>query len=138
MLIRFLKKFFGGGRGATEGSAPLKEGEKKSSDYLYDGFVKEELLQNPDKRVVIFVSRKLNVKDVVLQLRKKGFKVAAMHSDLEQKDREEVMNAFKAGRTNVLVATDIVSRGIDINGIELRQLQWPYADAQVPRPGEVH
>ena len=98
MLIRFLKKFFGG-----------KE----------DGFVKDELLQNPDKRVVIFVSRKLNVKDVVLQLRKKGFKVAAMHSDLEQKEREEVMNAFKAGRTNVLVATDIVSRGIDINGIEL-------------------
>ena len=42
-----------------------------------------------------------------------------MHSDLEQKEREEVMNAFKAGRTNVLVATDIVSRGIDINGIEL-------------------
>lgn len=98
MLIRFLKKFFGG-----------KE----------DGFVKDELLQNPDKRVVIFVSRKLNVKDVVLHLRKKGFKVAAMHSDLEQKEREEVMNAFKAGRTNVLVATDIVSRGIDINGIEL-------------------
>lgn len=119
MLIRFLKKFFGGGRGVTGGSAPLKEGEKKSSDYLYDGFVKDELLQNPDKRVVIFVSRKLNVKDVVLQLRKKGFKVAAMHSDLEQKEREEVMNAFKAGRTNVLVATDIVSRGIDINGIEL-------------------
>lgn len=98
MLIRFLKKFFGG-----------KE----------DGFVKDELLQNPDKRVVIFVSRKLNVKDVVLHLRKKGFQVAAMHSDLEQKEREEVMNAFKAGRTNVLVATDIVSRGIDINGIEL-------------------
>ena len=98
MLIRFLKKFYGGEE---------------------DGFVKDELLQNPDKRVVVFVSRKVNVKDVVLHLRKKGFKVAAMHSDLEQRDREEVMNAFKAGRTNVLVATDIVSRGIDINGIEL-------------------
>ncbi len=119
MLIRFLKKFFGGGRGVAGGRAPLNEGEKKSSDYLYDGFVKDELLQNPDKRVVIFVSRKLNVKDVVLHLRKKGFQVAAMHSDLEQKEREEVMNAFKAGRTNVLVATDIVSRGIDITGIEL-------------------
>lgn len=117
MLIRYLKRFFGGG-GVSDRSA-LKEGETTSKDYLYDGFVKEELLQNPEKRVVIFVSRKLNVKDVVLQLRKKGFKVAAMHSDLEQKEREEVMNAFKAGRTNVLVATDIVSRGIDINGIEL-------------------
>lgn len=117
MLIRYLKRFFGGG--GVSDRAALKEGEKTCNDYLYDGFVKEELLQNPEKRVVIFVSRKLNVKDVVLQLRKKGFKVAAMHSDLEQKEREEVMNAFKAGRTNVLVATDIVSRGIDINGIEL-------------------
>lgn len=118
ILIRFLKKFFIG-RGDAEAQVPLKEVRPNGNDYLYDGFVKDELLQNPDKRVVIFVSRKLNVKDVVLHLRKKGFKVAAMHSDLEQKEREEVMNAFKAGRTNVLVATDIVSRGIDINGIEL-------------------
>ena len=98
MLIRYLKKFFGG-----------KE----------DGFVKDELLKNPERRVVVFVSRKVNVKDVVLNLRKKGFQVAAMHSDLEQKEREEVMNAFRSGRTNIIVATDIVSRGIDITGIEL-------------------
>ena len=98
MLIRFLKKFFGGRE---------------------DGFVKDELLQNPEKRVVVFVSRKADVRDVVLGLRKKGFQVAAMHSDLEQRDRDEVMNAFRAGRTNVIVATDIVSRGIDISGIAL-------------------
>lgn len=81
--------------------------------------MKDEILQNPSKRVVVFVSKKVNVKDVVLSLRKKGFAVASMHSDLEQKDREDTMNAFKAGRVNVLVATDIVSRGIDITGIEL-------------------
>ncbi len=98
MLIRFLKKFYGGRE---------------------DGFVKEELLKNPEKRVVVFVSRKAGVRDVLLALRKKGFKVAAMHSDLEQKDRDEVMNAFRAGRTNIIVATDIVSRGIDISGIAL-------------------
>ena len=98
MVIRVLKQFFGG---------------------KPDGFVKDELLHNPEKRVVVFVSKKLNVKDVVLSLRKKGFAVAAMHSDLEQREREDVMNAFKAGRTNVLVATDIVSRGIDISGIQL-------------------
>jgi ATP-dependent RNA helicase RhlE len=68
---------------------------------------------------VLFVSKKLKVKDVVPALRKKGFQVAAMHSDLNQKEREETMNAFKAGRINVLVATDIVSRGIDISGIQL-------------------
>lgn len=98
MVIRVLKQFFGG---------------------RPDGFVKEEKLRNPDKRVVVFVSKKLKVKDVLLALRKKGFQVAAMHSDLDQKEREETMNAFKAGRVNVLVATDIVSRGIDITGIEL-------------------
>ena len=98
MLIRFLKKFYGGRE---------------------DGFVKDELLQNPEKRVVVFVSRKADVRDVVLGLRKKGFQVAAMHSDLEQRERDEVMNAFRAGRTNVIVATDIVSRGIDISGIAL-------------------
>ena len=98
MLIRFLKKFFGGRE---------------------DGYVKDELLQNPEKRVVVFVSRKADVRDVVMGLRKKGFQVAAMHSDLEQRERDEVMNAFRSGRTNVIVATDIVSRGIDISGIAL-------------------
>ena len=98
MVIRVLKQFFGG---------------------KPDGFVKVELLKNPDKRAVVFVSKKVKVKDVVLALRKKGFQVAAMHSDLEQKEREETMNAFKSGRVNVLVATDIVSRGIDISGIQL-------------------
>ncbi|MBQ0056992.1 MAG: DEAD/DEAH box helicase [Bacteroidales bacterium] len=98
MVIRVLRQFFSG---------------------KPDGFVRDELLHNPDKRVVVFVSKKLKVKDVLLSLRKKGFAVAAMHSDLEQREREDVMNAFKAGRINVLVATDIVSRGIDISGIQL-------------------
>ena len=66
LLIRFLRKFYGGRE---------------------DGFVKDELLHNPEKRVVVFVSRKADVRDVVLGLRKKGFQVAAMHSDLEQKER---------------------------------------------------
>ena len=119
MLIRFLKGFFMRDKLAAKAAQP-QEGEPQATvPLLYDGFVKDEVLQNPTKRVVVFVSKKVNVKDVVLSLRKKGFAVASMHSDLEQKDREETMNAFKAGRVNVLVATDIVSRGIDISGIEL-------------------
>ena len=77
------------------------------------------MLANPEKRVVVFVSKKMNVHGVTRDLRRKGFNVAEMHSDLEQREREEVINAFKSGRTNVLVATDIVSRGIDITGIQL-------------------
>lgn len=108
LLIQFLKMFF------------MRDHLKNQSPQpLFDGYVRDEVLQNPDKRVVVFVSKKVNVKDVVLSLRKKGFSVASMHSDLEQREREDTMNAFKAGRVNVLVATDIVSRGIDITGIEL-------------------
>ena len=47
------------------------------------------------------------------------FNVAAMHSDLEQSQREEVMKEFKNGHIDILVATDVVSRGIDINDIKL-------------------
>ena len=45
--------------------------------------------------------------------------VGEMHSDLEQAQREVVMHEFKAGRINILVATDIVARGIDIDDIRL-------------------
>ena len=45
--------------------------------------------------------------------------VGEMHSDLEQAQREEVMHEFKVGRVNILVATDIVARGIDIDDIRL-------------------
>ncbi|MBO5134795.1 MAG: DEAD/DEAH box helicase [Bacteroidaceae bacterium] len=75
--------------------------------------------ENPPKRVIIFASSKQKVKALHLSLLKKGYNVAAMHSDLEQKQRDEVMMAFKAQRVDVLVATDIVARGIDIDDITL-------------------
>lgn len=75
--------------------------------------------ENPPKRVIVFASSKQKVKALHLSLLKKGYNVAAMHSDLEQKQRDEVMMAFKAQRVDVLVATDIVARGIDIDDITL-------------------
>ena len=48
-----------------------------------------------------------------------NFKVAEMHSDLDQREREDVMLGFKSGRIQLLVATDIVSRGIDIDDIRM-------------------
>ena len=71
------------------------------------------------ERVIVFASSKQKVKDLNILLHKKGFNVAAMHSDLDQKERDEVMLAFKAGRVGLLVATDIVARGIDIDDITL-------------------
>lgn len=74
--------------------------------------------ENPPQRVIVFASSKLKVKNLARELRKSNFKIAEMHSDLDQNLRENVMLDFKAGKVNVLVATDILSRGIDIDDIE--------------------
>ena len=71
------------------------------------------------KRVIVFVGSKLGVKDLRKILTKAGFKAGEMHSDLEQNRREEVIRAFKAGHTDILVATDIMARGIDIDDISM-------------------
>lgn len=71
------------------------------------------------KRVIIFSSSKMNVKDLAKTLKRQNFNVGEMHSDLEQSKREEVMKDFKNGKIDILVATDVVARGIDINDIRL-------------------
>ena len=81
-------------------------------------------LQTPDtseklKKVIIFVGKKQRVKELTRALRAKHIDARAMHSDLEQKERDEVMLDFRNGKVDVLVATDIVSRGIDVDDIPL-------------------
>ena len=71
------------------------------------------------QRVIIFSSSKMKVKELASTLKRMQFNVAAMHSDLEQSEREEVMKEFKNGHIDILVATDVVARGIDINDIKL-------------------
>jgi superfamily II DNA/RNA helicase len=75
--------------------------------------------QNRPQRVLIFSSSKIKVKELASTLKRMKFNVGAMHSDLEQSQRDEVMKEFKNGRIDILVATDVVSRGIDINDIKL-------------------
>ena len=76
-------------------------------------------VESHPQRVIIFSSSKMKVKELTTTLRRMKFNVAAMHSDLEQSQREEVMKEFKSGHVDILVATDVVSRGIDINDIKL-------------------
>ncbi len=81
-------------------------------------------LQTPDtseklKKVIIFVGKKQKVKELTRALRANHINARAMHSDLEQKERDEVMLDFRNGKVDVLVATDIVSRGIDVDDIPL-------------------
>jgi superfamily II DNA/RNA helicase len=69
--------------------------------------------------ILVFTSRKVNVNMIVRELKKLKLAADGISSDLEQKDREEVLRKFKNRKTQILVATDIISRGIDIDGIEL-------------------
>ena len=80
----------------------------------------DHLFKNGDlKRVIIFCGKKDRVKDIDRQLRRLKINCAPMHSDLTQQERDDVMYRFKAGQVDVLVATDIVSRGIDIDDIRI-------------------
>lgn len=82
---------------------------------IIDSLFKDEEPQ----RVIIFSSSKLKVKEVTKSLLRMKLNVGEMHSDLDQAQRDIVMHEFKNGRVQILVATDIVSRGIDIDDIRL-------------------
>ncbi|MHB9055116.1 MAG: DEAD/DEAH box helicase [Paludibacteraceae bacterium] len=70
-------------------------------------------------KVIVFSGSKIKVKELTRTLRKMGLSVGEMHSDLDQKERDNIMHEFKNNRVNMLVATDIVARGIDIDDISL-------------------
>lgn len=83
------------------------------------GIIRSLFKEQAPERVIVFASSKLKVKEVTKAFRQLKLNVGEMHSDLEQAQRDEVMYKFKAGQINILVATDIVSRGIDIDDIRL-------------------
>jgi superfamily II DNA/RNA helicase len=70
-------------------------------------------------KVIIFSGSKLKVKELFKTFHQMGLSVGEMHSDLEQSQREHIMHEFRNNRVSILVATDIVSRGIDIDDISL-------------------
>jgi superfamily II DNA/RNA helicase len=82
------------------------------------------------KSTLIFCSKKHNVKQLTAELRRSKFNVKEIHSDLEQSAREEVLLEFRSQRLPILVATDILSRGIDIDNIEM------VINYDVPNDGE--
>ena len=80
----------------------------------------EHIFSTPvESKTIIFSSSKIKVKELAHRLKRMKYNVRAMHSDLEQSERDNVMLDFKNGKVSILVATDIVSRGIDITDIGL-------------------
>lgn len=92
--------------------------------------VKTVLQSTNFKSALVFCSSKQSVKKLVAELRQAGLTIGEMHSDLEQASREDVLLKFNSGRIPVLVATDILSRGIDIDTIDL------VINYDVPHDGE--
>ncbi|MBX2979209.1 MAG: DEAD/DEAH box helicase [Flavobacteriales bacterium] len=87
---------------------------------LEKGRLLEHILNtNEATCILIFAGRKVEVRNLARHLQKRGFNARGMHSDLEQVEREEVMLAFRNRKLRILVATDVVSRGIDIDDIDL-------------------
>ena len=82
------------------------------------------------KSTLIFCSKKHNVKQLTMELKRSRFNVKEIHSDLDQAGREDVLLEFKSRRLPILVATDILSRGIDIDNIEM------VINYDVPNDGE--
>ena len=82
-------------------------------------FLLHYLGQSNLKKVILFAGKKQRVKDLTRALRSYKIDARAMHSDLEQSERDQVMLDFRNGKVGILVATDVVSRGIDVTDVPL-------------------
>ena len=94
------------------------------------GLIRYILKQKEFKTVIVFCSKKNNVKLLARDLQRSKFMAEEIHSDLEQSEREKVLAAFMNGRVRILVTTDILSRGIHIDNIDL------VINYDVPNDGE--
>lgn len=81
--------------------------------------VTELLKDRKGQRIVVFCSSKASVSSLFSKLHRKNLSVGQMSSDVEQDQREETMLAFRNRKIDILVATDVISRGIDVDGIDL-------------------
>ncbi len=100
------------------------EGVLQASYLVYDeqksDLIKYLITNKPEyDSILIFTSTKSNVFKIVRKLKGKDYSIEGISSDLEQQEREEVLSRFRSKRTRVLVATDVISRGIDIKDINL-------------------
>ena len=90
------------------------------------------LANHPHQSALVFANLKLDVAELEPALRATGSSVAALHGDLEQRDRDRVMAKFRNGSTRVLLATDVAARGIDLESLDL------VVNFDLPRQPEVY
>ncbi len=99
------------------------EGILQQAYVVYDpqkfALLKHILKAGQYSSVIVFSNSKDNVKKLGPELKRAGFSVKAFHSDLEQSEREQILREFRSRQLTILVGTDILSRGIDVEGISL-------------------
>ncbi|MEO0733812.1 MAG: DEAD/DEAH box helicase, partial [Bacteroidota bacterium] len=104
-------------------SKPAEKIDQKAydvADWAKQGLIEQILHEKKDlERILIFCGRKKTVRELTRRLRRKNDRVRDVSSDLEQDEREERLREFRSGKIQVVVATDVLSRGIHINGIDL-------------------
>jgi len=88
-------------------------------DHQKNPLIQHLLQAKPINSLLLFCATKKSVKELEKDLKSLNFEVGAVHSDLGQDEREEVLRAFKNKKLPIIVATDVLSRGIDVEGIEL-------------------
>jgi superfamily II DNA/RNA helicase len=108
----------------TIGLSKPAEGVEQEAFLTYEAqktpLIKKLIFDKPEaKSILIFTSTKKKVNDIVRGVRGNGYKVEGISSDLEQVRREDVLRGFRSKQTRVLVATDVLSRGIDIKDIDI-------------------
>ncbi|MCO6492822.1 MAG: DEAD/DEAH box helicase [Phaeodactylibacter sp.] len=82
-------------------------------------FLERVMVENPDAKVLAFVRTKVRAERVAKAMERVGIPALAIHGDKDQEERSEVLRQFKSGETNLLIATDVTARGIDIPDIEI-------------------
>ncbi len=90
----------------------IKVGQQNKIDLLHDLLIKPEF-----KKVLIFLSTKRAVDKLAKELTSRGFSVALIHGNRSQSQRSKALLLFKSGKVTILLATDVVARGIDIDDI---------------------
>ncbi len=81
-------------------------------------FLERIVNNNPDSKILVFVRTKVRAERVLKALERVGIKSATIHSSKDQSDRLSALNNFREGKNNILVATDVSSRGIDIPNVD--------------------
>lgn len=96
---------------------------KQSARFVYEDekqrVLTDMLKARRGERVIVFAASKHGVRDLARDLKRAGIKAADIHSDLDQQLRDETVRGFRSGRIEVIVATDLLARGIDIDEVML-------------------